>query len=649
MKISEVRIQNLRGYKDQTITFNDYNCLVGPNGAGKSTILCALCIFFRDTEHSATSLHCLDAEDFYCMDTSNPIKITVTFTDLNADAAKDFKEYYRQGKLIVTAIASYNVEAKSADVKQAGMRLVMRDFRSYFAADSDGKPVTELKGKYEAIRLKYPELPAPGTKAVMAGALRKYEEEHPAQCELVPSSDQFYGFSNGSNRLAKYLQWVYVPAVKDASKEQTEAKATSLGKLLARTVRSKMKFDDQIGQMRLDMMSKYNQLLEDNQSSLQDLSETLNERLREWAHPDARMGLRWHASPEKAIKVDEPLAQIVAGEGNFDGELSRFGHGLQRCYLLALLKELAGIDDPQGPRLILGCEEPELHQHPPQARHLADVLFRLSEGNSQVIVSTHSPLFITGERFPDVRLVRKDAKGTGSAVSNVTMERFAETVAEAKDEPPVKPETATLRMHQALLPALNELFFTKVVVLVEGLEDIAYLTTYFALLDKWTEFRRLGCHMVSADRKSNILNPLAITKCLGIPTFVVFDSDAHTPDNKNGNRIKHEKDNAAILRLRGYRAQVAMPTDTFWARDTVMWNSEIGRVVREEIGDGHLEILTRARTHFGNDGGVEKSALFIAHFLQDAWHLQMRSASLTKLCESILEFSRDPFPESMGR
>jgi len=48
------------------------------------------------------------------------------------------------------------------------------------------------------------------------------------------------------------------------------------------------------------------------------------------------------------------------------------GHGLQRSYLLALLQELAGSEAPNAPTLILGCEEPELYQHPPQARHLAD-------------------------------------------------------------------------------------------------------------------------------------------------------------------------------------------------------------------------------------------------------------------------------------
>jgi putative ATP-dependent endonuclease of the OLD family len=642
MKIAEVRIQNLRGYHDQTVPLNDYTCLVGANGVGKSTILCALCIFFRDSEHFATNLHCLQQEDFHCLKTDSPITITVTFTDLSPEAQDDFKEYYRQGKLVISATAIYDPETKMADVKQSGQRKVMKAFRSFFAADGDKKPVAYLKTLYEEIRKSLPDLPEAGPKGQMTDALRSYENAHPDQCELVRSSDQFYGFSSGVNRLAKYIQWVYVPAVKDATTEQTEAKATSLGKLLARTVRSKINFAAQLAAIRSEATEKYLQLLDANQGSLQDISGTLRERLKDWAHPDARVKLEWRGTPEKAIRVDEPLAQIVAGEGGFDGELSRFGHGLQRCYILALLQELSGNTDDTGPKLILGCEEPELHQHPPQARHLADVLFQLSKRNSQVIVSTHSPYFVSGERFADVRLIRKDTATHRASVSYVTMWDLAATIAHAKQEKPAIPDALALKMQQALLPSLNELFFTRVVVLVEGLEDIAYITAYFNLLDLWEEFRRQGCHLVSADSKSHILQPLAIAKHLNIPTFAVFDSDGDKPD-KNGSRTKHEKDNKALLRLRGYESQSPFPADTFWERDTVMWNSDIGTVVHTDLGAGLQPILNKVRAKFGNVGGLDKTAMFISSILAEAWEAPLRSPNLEKLCLSILEFAKRPF------
>lgn len=46
MKLKKLRIENFRGYKDVTINFSDFNCIVGKNDVGKSTIFKALEKFF---------------------------------------------------------------------------------------------------------------------------------------------------------------------------------------------------------------------------------------------------------------------------------------------------------------------------------------------------------------------------------------------------------------------------------------------------------------------------------------------------------------------------------------------------------------------------------------------------------------------------
>ena len=48
------------------------------------------------------------------------------------------------------------------------------------------------------------------------------------------------------------------------------------------------------------------------------------------------------------------------------------------------------------------------------------------------------------------------------------------------------------KIHQCLQPSTNGMFFSPTVVLVEGLEDAAYLAAYLNLLEKWEEFRRIG-------------------------------------------------------------------------------------------------------------------------------------------------------------
>ena len=637
MRIESVHIENFRSFEDATVPFNNYACLVGPNGAGKSTVLTALNVFFRESENLPTDLSQLEREDFHCKRTSAPILITITFCGLSEEAQLDFSDYVRQGRLVVTAVATFDEATGKAQVKQYGQRRGMTALRPFFEALDGATKVAELKAIYEGLRRTYVDLPVPGTKDAMVTALRDFEAARPEECELIPSEDQFYGFSKGTNRLARHIQWVYVPAVKDATSEQVEARNSALGKLLGRTVRSKTNFDETIKGLRIRMQQQYQELLDGNQDVLDDISSALQARICEWAHPDARLRLQWKQDPDKSVRVEEPWAHILAGEGEFEGELARFGHGLQRSYLLALLQELAGTDDAAGPTLILACEEPELYQHPPQTRHLAAVLNTLSQGNAQVIVSTHDPLFVSGQGFEDVRMIRKDSAHRCSAVFHMSFDEVAVSVAAATGEIPAKPEGTLAKIHQALQPSLNEMFFTRRLILVEGLEDVAYILSYLNLIDKAEEFRRLGSHIVAANGKSELLQPLVIVRHMGIPVYVIFDADTDKPD-KNGSQAKHEKDNRALLTLLGKAGENPMPTATYSGLGFTMWHSDIGTIVEADIGkDDWTGFRTRADQCYGHAGGLRKNSLHIGASLAFAWEAGKRPAGLAQVCAAILE------------
>ena len=151
-------------------------------------------------------------------------------------------------------------------------------------------------------------------------------------------------------------------------------------------MRTKASFREPLDELRAEFDGKYQVIIDGQQHFLKDLSDSLMDRLREWAHADTSLQLEWLNDRQNSINIAEPVAQFIAGEGDVKGKLARLGHGLQRSFILALLEELAGHDVVDAPKLILGCEEPELYQHPPQARHVATVMQKLATKNSQVVV-----------------------------------------------------------------------------------------------------------------------------------------------------------------------------------------------------------------------------------------------------------------------
>jgi len=662
MRIASVRIQNFRSFADETVHFNDYTCLVGPNGSGKSTVLTALNVFFKNTGDARTDLTKLDREDFHCKhkthNLTEPVEITVTFDQLSPEAQQDLKDYFRHGQLVVSARAEWNPDDGCAQVVQYGHRLGMEAFKPFFRALGDAALVKDLKELYVGLRLQFDELPAPGTKQAMIDALHEYETKYPDRCTPIPSEDQFYGFSGGTNRLEKYIQWVFVPAVKDASDEQVEANNTLLGTLLERTVRTKVSFKEPLEALRKEAGTKYQAILDAQQGALAELSTSLTKKLETWVHPGVGVSLEWLNDANKSIRVAEPVAQFVAGERNFKGKLARLGHGYQRSFLLALLEEMAAGDPDTGPRLILGCEEPELYQHPPQARHIAAVMQQLTTKNAQVVVCTHSPYFVSGRQVPDVRSVRMNAAKCCSECRSVTLDEIAKTIADASGETPSTSTGTLLKIEQALQPVLNEVFFADVLLLVEGLEDAAYITTYMILLDLMGEFRKYRCHIVPAGGKSSLSYPIAIAKHLKIPCFVTFDADGHTvpgagePDPK-GHRKMHERDNVCVLKLHDVAQPEAFPACTLWLDRLVQWPTEIGKVVDEEIDNIRVikdKVRASKKIH---DGNLDKKVLFIGYTLNEAWDQGKKSASLERLCRSIIAFGKsahvfapEPQPET---
>lgn len=471
----------------------------------------------------------------------------------------------------------------------------------------------------------------------MVEALQDFETKTPSSCILIPSEDQFYGATKGANRLAPHLQWVFVPAVKDITEESQESKTSGLGQLLARTVRSKVDFSQKVKNLRDVLRSNYQSMLDAEQSVLDGLSGSIEMKLKDWAHPGVTAKVLWTQDGDRSIKVDEPWAFIRIGERGFEGELARFGHGMQRSFMLTLLQELATAAGKNAPTLILAIEEPELYQHPPQARYLAELLHDLASDNSQIIVCSHSPLFIPGDDFETVRVVRDSGTPSRSSVSQLSYSDLANTLHTA-GQSLLKEKGMLAKLYPSLNPGVNEMFFCRVLILVEGIEDVAHLSSYLSLLGLLPTFRKCGCHIVPVGGKSEIVKPLAMAKQLDIPVFVICDADTDT--QKPEHIAKHKQDNKAILSLMGYDAESEWPADDIWKNDFVMWKHNLTKLIESEIGANWEGHVNTAALHYGQPGGLKKNPLAISRASQAAWSSGDKSPSLEKLAGDLVSYAK---------
>jgi predicted ATP-dependent endonuclease of OLD family len=637
MRLSKIRIENFRSFYDETIVLDDYTCLVGPNGSGKSTVLTALNVFFRNNESTTTNVYELSEEDFHHKNTNIPIRITLTFEDLSEEAIKDFKAYYRQRQLIFFAQAEWDKVSGTASVIQHGSRYVMKDFSEFFEEDKKAPEKRELYKKYGQ---KYNELPKnAATVQAMTDALRNYEENHPEKCALLDEPNELYGFTRGKNILETYIQWVYIPAVKDASTEQEEGAKTALGQLLERTIRKKVKFKEQIDDLRGELAKQYAEILEQENSALNELKNSLENRIQDWSNPGAQIELEWSA-PDKSFTIKEPIAKAYLMEDNFRGEVARFGHGMQRAFLISLLQELASGGEDEEPTLLLGFEEPELYQHPPQAQHVASLLEEISKptNNTQTILTTHCPYFVPSKGFENIRMIKKDQTRGRSEVKYGKYSNVEKRIADALGEKPKSPSQLMVRIGQILEPSQKELFFTPVAILVEGKEDVAFIATHLQLSKKWLEFRKRGCHIVVANGKTNLSRLLAVCIELDIAAFVVFDGDK----NKQNAREQHIKDNSCILKLCDCKDFEPLPKEIFWGKNVIMWSTDIQDELKNEFGSdvwGNAKICAKEKLEI-TEGISEKNSILNAKIIEVLYeNMDKKSEILGNLCDRILSYA----------
>ena len=310
------------------------------------------------------------------------------------------------------------------------------------------------------------------------------------------------------------------------------------------------------------------------------------------------------------------------------------GHGLQRAFIVSVLQLLAKSKQEEAPMLLLGFEEPEVYQHPPQARHLAKLLEDME--NAEVILTTHSPYFVSGKGVENIRLVRWKDDDDCSKVSHLTLIGLSSCIAASLGEDPTQPSSCMATIQQIMQPSLNELYFSGLAILVEGVEDVAFISTHIELSGRMLEFKRRGGHFIVCGGKTSMSRPLAIAKELSIPCFVVFDGDSDKNANSNVKK-DNKRDNGCVLNLCSITGVDPLSTEGYFGTNVVMWGSNIRDSVRCGIGSEMWDEAQNAMVELHGYHDItnkKKNEMVIVATLQHLWEQGKKSVLLEDLLRS---------------
>lgn len=511
------------------LSFDQVTTFIGPNGSGKSTVLRALEWLFSGPKGS------LGPQDLHFAAQDETIEVTANFTDLtDRDRAVLGSRYAPEGSTTFTLWRTADLRAGTD--KMSGFARAFTPFEVVRQAQS----ATEKKACLNQAKQAHPELSLPKWESVAKteAAMRTWELENPSYLTQATVSDSnFFGF-NGSHALSEIFDYVFVSADLRASDEAIDRSDTIIGRIVRLAVDT-TGYEKAVAELYDDFVRSQNRIG----------SETLGEQLSSlsigFSEEVARfvVGRSVELRPEPSqVKLSPPKVQVDVVDASLRTGVAGQGHGFQRTLLVAALRVLAsrGAGETNGPNVMLAIEEPELYQHPTQARALAGTLRGLASDASvplQICYATHSPYFIDAPSFSQVRRVTRSSETGLVSIRQATIEEVVLRLQGFEDAKAIR-----RRFEGICLQYLPEALFADAVLLVEGTGDAAILR---GATEGPGALAVQGIAVASVGSKSNMLIPHAILTQLGIPAACVVDND-HGVRNRMRGRDQLDIDNAEM-------------------------------------------------------------------------------------------------------
>lgn len=522
-----VDVRNFRALRDVQVDLANYTVCIGANGAGKSSMLYALEWFFggRGIDDQDRSVAADESED---------VSVSVTFE-------------WPPGRKPLTGALDKNGRIRvtrtwhgGKDESWATDGPVCADFAD---VRDTALGVAERRAAYRALReieafSELPERPGNAKIDLLLRDLSDWEYAHAAQ--LTRASKRCS--ASEAAAVTGSMTFVLVPASTDMSTAIDAGRSSLVDRLTGPLL------SQEAEAICARWAARHETELAQLSDELGAALEGVAERQSALVNAELESLVPGVSVDVKPVESDDPAAWLpthtpgVRVSVLVNGEprgTNRQGHGVQRAVLMAMLQAAAsaesepGFRDPEtaqeapGPSTLIAIEEPEVYQHPQRARQIAAALSSLAErGDLQLIVATHSPVFVKPSQFSLLRRFSLDAHGhttiQSSSPASVAM-LVAPWSSPGDAEYDDALGKAERRLEKELPLDLSEGFFAERVILVEGPTDRVVIEAVAEQLGY--DPVQLGVSFVRVS-KDGIPMTSAILKALGIATYEVFDGDA---------------------------------------------------------------------------------------------------------------------------
>jgi predicted ATP-dependent endonuclease of OLD family len=287
-------------------------------------------------------------------------------------------------------------------------------------------------------------------------------------------------------------QYIYIESIRDIDKATKMTSGSILGKLVMPLILKQQEVSEGIKGLKSIISNNINSIVQDIEGFLIEQSPNVKKLI-----------------PKSDVSIDKAVeVNLFVDDGFSETSIGRKGSGIQSSLVVSLFRAYA--KHHIGKNIIFGIEEPDAYLHVGAQRKIFHSLQSVTENDGQVIITTHSTVFIDRGNLKGITLLKRDEHGQ----------------LEAKR---IKEEKHIGLIQENLEIRNSDLLQWDAVLLVEG-------GTEKTVIDIWA--KKLGINLdsiglkvlgIGGKDKALYFANAKVLDDLGIPYAALLDSDEQNP------------------------------------------------------------------------------------------------------------------------